>query len=122
MLICLSHDEGSRLLGCDTVSGFQHIKDWSAFAFDCLTLADEGTMILQNIRNQSPDTESHPGILKSLATLCGDGFMDLIHCLKRKILNILKKIKITTFWKLALLPSSGEWRGRKEEHLLCWAR
>jgi hypothetical protein len=26
-----------------------------------------------------------------------------------------------TFRKLALLPSSGEWRGRREGHLLSWA-
>jgi hypothetical protein len=45
--------------------------------------------------------------------LCGDGFMDFIHCPKSKILKILK-IKITTFRKLALLPSSGEWRGRND--------
>jgi hypothetical protein len=33
--------------------------------------------------------------------------------------NIKKlKIKITTFRKLALLPSSGEWRGRREPTLL----
>jgi hypothetical protein len=30
-------------------------------------------------------------------------------------------MKITTFRKLALLPSSGDWRGRREEHLFCWA-
>jgi hypothetical protein len=43
--------------------------------------------------------------------LCGDGFMDFIHRPKSKIL----KIKATTFRKLALLPSSGEWWGRREE-------
>jgi hypothetical protein len=43
--------------------------------------------------------------------LCGDGFMDFIHRPKSKVLKILK-IKITTFRKLALLPSSGEWRGK----------
>jgi hypothetical protein len=42
------------------------------------------------------------------------GFMDFIHRPKNKILKILK-IKITTFRKLALLPSSGEWRRRREE-------
>jgi DUF4097 and DUF4098 domain-containing protein YvlB len=41
--------------------------------------------------------------------------MDVIHRPKSKILKILKKIKITTFRKLALLPSSDEWRGRREE-------
>jgi hypothetical protein len=25
------------------------------------------------------------------------------------------------FRKLALLPSSGEWRGRREGHIFCWA-
>jgi hypothetical protein len=54
--------------------------------------------------------------------LCDDGFMDFIHHPKNKILKIFKKIKITTFRKLALLPFSGEWRGRREEHLLCWVR
>jgi hypothetical protein len=39
--------------------------------------------------------------------LCGDGFMDFIHRPKSKILKTLK-IKITTFRKLALLPSSGD--------------
>jgi hypothetical protein len=48
--------------------------------------------------------------------LCGDGFMDFIHRPKKKIL----KIKITKFRKLALLPSLGEWRGRRE-HLFSWA-
>jgi hypothetical protein len=52
--------------------------------------------------------------------LCGDGFVDFIHRPKSKILKILK-IKITTLRKLALLPSSSEWRGRREEHLLRWA-
>jgi hypothetical protein len=46
--------------------------------------------------------------------------MDFTHRSKSKILKKLK-IKITTFRKLALLPSSGEWRGRREEHLLSWA-
>jgi hypothetical protein len=36
---------------------------------------------------------------------CGDVFMDFIHRPKSKILKL--KIKITTFRKLALLPSSG---------------
>jgi hypothetical protein len=44
--------------------------------------------------------------------------MDFIHHPKSKILKILK-IKITTFRKLALLPSSGEWRARREEHVFC---
>jgi hypothetical protein len=44
--------------------------------------------------------------------LCGDGFMDFIHRPKSKILKL--KIKITTFRKLALLPCSGGWRGRRE--------
>jgi hypothetical protein len=48
--------------------------------------------------------------------LGGDGFMDFIRRAKSKILKL--KIKITTFRKLALLLSSGEWRGRREEHLL----
>jgi hypothetical protein len=43
--------------------------------------------------------------------------MDFIHRPKSKILKILK-IKIMAFWKLALLLSSGEWRGRREDHLL----
>jgi hypothetical protein len=43
--------------------------------------------------------------------------MDFIHRPKSKIL----KIKITTFRKLTLLPSSGEWRRRRGEHLLSWA-
>jgi hypothetical protein len=44
--------------------------------------------------------------------------MDFTHRPKSKILKILKlKIKTTTFWKLALLPSSGEWRRRREERL-----
>jgi hypothetical protein len=37
--------------------------------------------------------------------------MDFIRRPESKILKILK-IKITTFRKLALLLSSGEWRGR----------
>jgi hypothetical protein len=41
---------------------------------------------------------------------CGGGFMDFIHRPKSKIL----KIKITTFRELALLPSSGEWRGEEK--------
>jgi hypothetical protein len=40
--------------------------------------------------------------------------MDLIHHPKSKILKILK-IKISPFRKLALLPSAGEWRGRREK-------
>jgi hypothetical protein len=43
--------------------------------------------------------------------MCGDGFMDFIHRPKSKIL----KIKITTVRKLALLPSSGEWRGEESQ-------
>jgi hypothetical protein len=39
-------------------------------------------------------------------TLCGNGFMDFIRRPESKIL----KIKITMFWRLALLPSSVEWR------------
>jgi hypothetical protein len=39
--------------------------------------------------------------------------MGFIHRPKSKILKILK-IKITTFRKLALLPSSGEWRGEEK--------
>jgi hypothetical protein len=46
--------------------------------------------------------------------------MDFVHRPKIKILKILK-IKITTSRKLVLLPSSGELRRRREEHLLCWA-
>jgi hypothetical protein len=41
--------------------------------------------------------------------------MDFINRPKSEILKNIKKIKITTFRKLALLPSSGEWRGRREE-------
>jgi hypothetical protein len=48
--------------------------------------------------------------------------MDFIHRPKGKILKIKKlKIEIPTFRKVALLPSSGEWRGRREGHLLRWA-
>jgi hypothetical protein len=54
--------------------------------------------------------------LKYKLVLCGDGFMDFIYRPKSKILKL--KIKITKFRKLAVLPSSGEWRGRREEHLL----
>jgi hypothetical protein len=46
--------------------------------------------------------------------------MDFTHHPKSKILKILK-IKIIAFRKLALLPSSGEWTGRREEYLLFWA-
>jgi hypothetical protein len=46
--------------------------------------------------------------------LCGDGFMYFIHRLNGKIL----KIKIMTFRKLALLPSSGEWRGEEKNTFL----
>jgi hypothetical protein len=42
--------------------------------------------------------------------LYGDGFKDFIHHPKSKIL----KIKIKAFRKLALLPSSGEWRGEEK--------
>jgi hypothetical protein len=43
-------------------------------------------------------------------------------CTLSEELNIKKlKIKIATFRDLAVLPSSGEWRGRREEHLLSWA-
>jgi hypothetical protein len=54
--------------------------------------------------------------------LSGDGFMDFIHRPKSKILKNIKKFKIktTSFRKLALLPCSGEWRGRTEEHLLSY--
>jgi hypothetical protein len=47
--------------------------------------------------------------------LCSDGFIDLIHHPKSKILKNIKKFKIktTSFRKLALLPSPGEWRGRR---------
>jgi hypothetical protein len=46
--------------------------------------------------------------------------MDFNRRPKSKILKILElKIKITTLRKLAVLPSSGEWRGRREEHLSC---
>jgi hypothetical protein len=44
--------------------------------------------------------------------------MDFIPRPKSKILKI-QKIEIETFRKLVLLPSSVEWRGRREEHLLC---
>jgi hypothetical protein len=43
--------------------------------------------------------------------------MDFIHHPKSEILKMLK-IKITTSRKLALLPSSGEWRGRSTPILL----
>jgi hypothetical protein len=46
--------------------------------------------------------------------------MDFINCPESKMLKL--KIKIVTFRKLAVLPSSGEWRGRREEYLLCWER
>jgi hypothetical protein len=39
--------------------------------------------------------------------------MDFINRPKSKILKILK-IKTTTFRKLVLLPSSGEWRGEEK--------
>jgi hypothetical protein len=45
--------------------------------------------------------------------VCG-GFMDFIRCPKSKILKNIKKIKITTFRKLTLLPSSGEGRGEEK--------
>jgi hypothetical protein len=35
---------------------------------DCLTLEDEGAVILQNIRNYSPMTPCHPTTPKSSAT------------------------------------------------------
>jgi hypothetical protein len=46
--------------------------------------------------------------------------MDFIHRPKSKILKIknLLEIKITTFRKLALLPRSSEWRGKREEHVV----
>jgi hypothetical protein len=44
--------------------------------------------------------------------------MDFIHRPRSKILKY-HKLKFTRFRKLALLPSSGEWRGRREEQLLC---
>jgi hypothetical protein len=56
-------------------------------------------------------------LVRLIKILCGDGFMDFIHRPKSKIL----KIKIIAFRKLALLPSSGEWWGRRQEHLLCGA-
>jgi hypothetical protein len=46
--------------------------------------------------------------------------MDFSHSPKIKILKILK-IKITTFWKLALLLSTGEWTRRRGEYLFCCA-
>jgi hypothetical protein len=46
--------------------------------------------------------------------------MDFIHRPKSKILKILKN-QNHKFQKLALLLCPGEWRGRREEHLLCWA-
>jgi hypothetical protein len=49
-------------------------------------------------------------LTKTTFSFCGDGFMDFIHRPRSKIL----KIKIATFRKLALLPSSGEWRGKEE--------
>jgi hypothetical protein len=71
-----------------------------------------------NMRKSSRDVCRPHGRGKTdtLCFLCGDGSMDFIHRPKSKIL----KIKITTFRKLALLPSSGEWRGRREEDLLGW--
>jgi hypothetical protein len=76
-----------------------------------MDIKTRGNKVLQKLHNEAFTSKRRRRLLY------GDGFMDFIHRPKRKIL----KIKITTFRKLALLPSSGEWRGRKEEHLLSWA-
>jgi hypothetical protein len=57
-------------------------------------------------RTEWVDSSTVAANIQRIVALCGDGFMDFIHHPKSKILKILK-IKITTFQKLALLPSSG---------------
>jgi hypothetical protein len=63
--------------------------------------------------NISQDFENSFSVPFSKTVFVWDGFMDFTHCLKSKILKILK-IKITTFQKLALLLSSSEWRGKEK--------
>jgi hypothetical protein len=45
--------------------------------------------------------------------------MDFIHRPKSEKLKILK-IKITTIRKMALLPSSGQWRGKEKNTYSAW--
>jgi hypothetical protein len=80
-------------------------------------------LIGQKFKSRFVQTQLNSKIFRRCCIiLCGVGFMDFIHRSKSKILKLkIKKIKITTFRKLDLLPSSSEWRWRREEHLLNWA-